>query len=200
MRKPLTCLTISLIVSCSTFSIAQEDNWKTYVNNMSGIEFKYPGTYILEENRTPEGRLSAASLGIKNDKDTDWIIDISSGEAQEWIKEVSGDRQNIPVITRSATPANEFIGIIARLHCATNSRACIDLIQWVPFNTANGFRAYEFYIKEAEGSKGPVFGIDISSDDFLRVLYITPRNGDSAGLTDDLRGIVDSVKILNKDW
>lgn len=193
MKKEMICLAIFLTALFSDSSFAQDGGWKSHINSMSGIEFKYPEKYVLEESRTPEGNFFGASLGLKNNKDTDWIIDIPYGEGRDWIKDGVA---NLPITTRSSTPNNELITVVARLHCASNGRACIDFVLWTPFDTPNGLKAYEFYIKEVDGAKGPVFGVDISTNELLRVLYITPRKIDSTEIIEDIKGIVDSIRIL----
>lgn len=179
-------------------SFAQDYSGKTYENLKSGIRFSYPEKYEVNDSKKPDGTLIGANLEIPNSSAaSEWTIDIAVGEgATTFHDDVSGKTVVLKRAVTEESQVTDFAGMIAKLHCSGNNRSCKETEPWQSFTTRHGLKAYEFYLKEEREIKGPVYAVDLSTPELLRVLYIAPRKKNSKVYVEDMKTIIESLEIL----
>jgi hypothetical protein len=180
------------------------NGWKTYRNSKIGLEFRYPASYLLKELARPDGRPIAIGLRDAQSGPRDWLL---------WVR-VEDLSEFTAVRPEDTAAVLRHTADLAQGQCAADgpesSVSCPDVLKKLRFTTAAGRVGLELYLKEVtelyggEGepdkteirTKGPVYGVDISTDSAARVLLFTAAEGaESREHLEILRAIVDTVRV-----
>lgn len=206
MRTIRRLVTIGSVVVALLFTgacegvTAESTTWKTYQDQNCGIEFKYPATSHLETFAA----------------DDRCALSVDIGETELYVKEMDNFYRRAVVESGMDVSPRSFAIHIARLTCVADgpgsSTHCTDAVRQSAFTTPQGLQGYEFYLTEVEElyeeertritqmTIGPVFALDISDAETIRIFLATPRRQaeqSPAGVA-VMKAIVDTVRISGK--
>lgn len=182
---------------------AAEDlaTWKTYSDLNCGIAFRYPPSYQLKVSTAKD----FCALSI-------WVGDLFELEVEEMDNAYRRDM----VQSRIEISPRSFAIARAQVRCMADgpdgSTYCTDAVKQTAFKTTSGFNGYEIYLTEVREShhekgkktatrtKGPIFALDISDDEVIRVVLITPTEATGRTRQDlaTVKAILDTFRVWSK--
>ncbi|MBI2091283.1 MAG: hypothetical protein HYT78_21520 [Deltaproteobacteria bacterium] len=182
---------------------AAEDlaTWKTYSDLNCGIAFRYPPSYPIRANAAKD----YCALSVR-------VGDVFELEVEEMDNAYRRDmvQSGIEISPRSFAIAR------AQVRCMADgpggSTYCTDVVKQTAFKTTSGFNGYEFYLTEVRESfqkkrkstetrtKGPIFALDISDDEVIRVVLATPTEtaGKSSRDLAMVKAILNTLRVWSK--
>jgi len=173
---------------------AADDAWKTHQDPMCGIELKYPPSYSLEASGA-------------RDYCAPWI-NIGERDARRLRALFSLEIRDTERADRTWASAQDFALHVATAQCmadgADGSTYCTNGAVRSTFKTAQGFRGFAIHLTEVRETvspkttetrkRGPIFALDLSDDEGIRVLL---ASGEPARLR-ELKAILDTFRVWTR--
>ena len=195
---PLLVKIIVLVVALLWVSVgawaAADSTWKTHQDQNCGIELKYPTSYVLESS----GRRDACEP----------LINIGVRDARRLRALFSLEIREMESSARPPLSARGFALQVAMAQCtadgADSSTSCTNGDIRSPFRTARGFHGFEILLTEIQETyspskietrrRGPIFALDLSDDEVVRVLMADcePER------FDELKAILDTIRVWTR--
>jgi hypothetical protein len=185
---------VTLLSTAVGASGAADATWKTYQHQPCGIELKYPAPYSLEASGARDYCDLWISIGVREARGLRALFSLEIRERE----------------SSAETPASarDFALYVATAQCAADgpdgSTYCTDGAVRSTFKTAQGFRGFEIHLTEvhetfpptkiAKLGRGPIFALDLSDDDVVRILTATAE----PARLDELRAILDTFRVWTR--
>jgi hypothetical protein len=184
------------------------DSWNTYRNDRCGLELRYPASYQTDASSAPDHCELWLRIGPQDTRGVTGTTRRVRALFTLDVREMdSVDRED--AATRGQTPsAQDFAIQKATVACMADgpdgSTYCVDGSTRATFKTALGFHGYEIALTEVHESleprrtkkqkRGPIFAIDLSDDEVVRVLLAESERGREK----ELRAILDTLRVWRK--
>src|SRR5262249_15884114 len=185
MLSTTVALAVALLSASVGVAAAADASWKIHQDQNCGIELKYPPAYALEASGARDYCGSWITIGVREPRGLRALFSLE-------IRPM--DRS-----TRPPLSARDFALHEPTTQCDPDGSAC-----WTngevrsSFKTVQGFRGYEIYLTEVhetfspkkteKRARGPIFALDLSDDEVVRVLM---ASGEPAHLG-ELKAILDT--------
>ena len=168
--------------------------WKVHQDRSCGIELKYPASYALEASGAPDACEPWITIGVREARGLRALFTLEIRER--------GNSGRPPVSAR------DFALQVATSQCtadgADSSTYCVDGAVRSSFTTARGFHGFEIHLAEVHETlspekiekrpRGPIFALDLSDDEAVRVLL---AGGDAAKIG-ELKAILDTFRVWSR--
>jgi len=188
---------LSLLVGARAVAAA-DATWKTHQDPTCGVEVKYPGSYVLE----PSGARDFCSLWLR--------IGVREARGLRVLFSLKIESVEREAVARSGAPpsARDFALHVATNQCTADghdsSTYCTNGEVRSTFKTAQGFRGFEMHLTEVhetvspkkieKSNRGPIFALDLSDDEIVRVLM---ADGEP-GRLGELKAILDTFRVWTR--
>ncbi len=173
---------------------AADATWKTHQDQNCGIELKYPASYVLTASGARDYCERWISIGVPEARGLRALFSLE-------IREMESS-------ARPPLSARDFALQVAMAQCsadgADGSTYCTNGEVRSPFKTAKGFRGFEIHLTEVHETlspkkiekrrQGPVFALDLSDDEVVRVL-MARSDPARAG---ELKAILDTFRVWTR--
>jgi len=187
-------LMIALLAAPVGAAAAADAPWKTHQDQNCGIQFKYPAVYDLEASGAREYCDPWITIGPRE----------ARGRRALFSLEIRTMDNSVP--TRRS--ARDFALEMATAQCAADgpdgATYCTNGEVRSPFKTAQGFHGFEIHLTEVHETfdpkkvetqpHGPLFALDLSDDEVVRVLM---AEGDP-GREGELKAILDTFRVWTR--
>lgn len=183
----------ALSVAAGT-SAAADATWKTHQDDNCGLELKYPGTYSLETTRAADVCAFWIRIGLKQARGLGVLFSLETREMESSVRPPLSPR--------------DFALQVATAQCAADgpdsSTYCTNGEVRSTFKTAQGFQAFEIHLTEVretvspqkieKSQRDPIFALDLSDDETVRVLMAAAEPAHRR----ELRAILDTVRVWTR--
>src|SRR5216683_5115933 len=191
-------LVVALLSAPGEAGPAAGTRWKTHQDQNCGIELKYPASYELEASGGRDDCALWMRIGVRDARRLRVRLSLEIREME------SADRQE--AASSLAPPsARDFALHLATNQCAADgadsSTYCTNSEVRSTFKTAQGFQGFEIHLTEVHETfepkriekrkRGPIFALDLSDDEVVRVLM---AGGDPAR-PGELKAILDTFRV-----
>ena len=194
MLSTIFALVVALLSASVGVTAAADASWKTHQDQNCGIELKYPPAYALEASGARDYCGSWITIGVREPRGLRALFSLE-------IRPM--DRS-----TRPPLSARDFALHEATTQCDADghdgSTSCTNGEVRSSFKTARGFRGYEIHLTEVhetfspkkteKRARGPIFALDLSDDEVVRVLM---ASGEPAHLG-ELKAILDTLRVWTR--
>lgn len=198
---PTGALMVALLSVPVGAGAAADATWKTHQDQHCGIELKYPASYGLEASGARDYCALWISIGVREARGLRALFSLEITEME------SADRVEAAK-TRTPPSARDFALHVATNQCTADgpdsSTYCTNGEVRSTFKTAQGFRGFEIHLTEVHESfapkkiekrrRGPIFALDLSDDEVVRVLM---ASGAPARLG-ELKAILDTLRVWTR--
>src|SRR5262245_43123565 len=168
--------------------------WKTHQERSCGIELRYPALYVLEASGARDHCDLWISIGFRDRGRMRALFSV----------EIRGSESS----AQSPRSARDLALHVATAQCSADgpdgSTYCTNAEVRSSFKTTQGFRGFEIHLTEIhetvspnkikKSRRGPVFALDLSDDEVVRVLM---ASGEPARLG-ELRAILDTLRVWTR--
>jgi hypothetical protein len=189
-----TVLVSALLSTAAGISAAADATWKTHQDANCGVELKYPATYSLEASAAPDYCTLWIRIGVKQARGLRVLFSLEIREMESSVRPPLSPR--------------DFALQVATAQCMADgpdsSTYCTNSEVHSAFRTAQGFHGFEIHLTEVhetlspkkieKGPHEPVYALDLSDDESVRVLMAA---GEPARHP-ELRAILDTLRIWTR--
>jgi len=194
------------LLPMSAGAAAADAAWKVHQDPLCGIELKYPPAYTLEASGAREFCALWMRIGVREPRG------LRAGFSLE-IREMDGVERTEAARSGRPPTARDFALRVATNQCMADgpdgSTSCTNGHVRSTFRTAQGFHGVEIHLTEVRETfdpkkiekrpRGPIFALDLSDDEVVRVLM---AQGDleraTPGHVSELRAILDTLRVWTR--
>jgi hypothetical protein len=177
---------------------AADSTWKSHQDRNCGIALKYPPAYTLKASGAPDFCVLSMDIGVPAGAKLRTLYTLETRDME------SVERTELAK-TGKPPSARDFALHVATIQCGADgpdgSRYCENGQVRSTFKTAQGFHGFEIHLTEVyetvspkkteKRKRGPVFALDLSDDETVRVLMARAAPKHDA----ELRAILDTLRV-----
>ena len=187
---------LALVLLCAPARVdaAADATWKTHRDQNCGVELRYPPSHEIDASGAGDHCALWLRIGTKEARGLRALFSLE-------IRERSSADPPPP-------SARDFALHLATIRCGADgpdgTTYCTNGEVRSTFRTAQGFRVWEIHATEVHETfapkriqkrrRGPVFALDLSDDEVVRVLMAET----DGGRQDALKGILDTLRVWTK--
>ncbi len=179
----------ALLVAAVGPAAAVDVTWKSHQDRNCGIALKYPPAYAIKASGAPDFCALSMDIGVPAGTRLRPLYTLETRDLQ----------------TAERLSARDFALHVAAIQCTADgpdgSRYCEHGQVRSTFKTAQGFQGFEIHQTEVyetvspkkteKHARGPVFALDLSDDETVRVLMASAEPTHDA----ELRAILDTLRV-----
>jgi hypothetical protein len=185
-------LVVALLSMPADIGAAADATWKTHQDQNCGVELKHPAAYSLEASGARDSCALWITIGVREARGLRALFSLE-------IREMESS-------ARPPLSPRDFALHVATAQCmadgADGSTYCTNGEARSPFKTAQGFHVFEIHLTEVRETfspkkiekrkRGPIFAVDLSDDEVVRVLM---AGGEPTRLR-ELKAILDTFRLI----
>ena len=189
-----TVIVTTILSAAAGTGVAADATWKTHQDGNCGVELKYPGTYSLEASGAADSCALWIRIGLKQARGLRALFSLETREMES--------------SSRPPLSPRDFALQVAAAQCTADgpdgSTYCTDVGVRSTFKTAQGFQAFEIRLTEVRETvspaktekrkRDPVFALDLSDDETVRVLMAATEPAHLG----ELRAILDTLRVWTR--
>jgi hypothetical protein len=191
LRAALMATTLSVAAGTGA---AADATWKTHREENCGVELKYPAIYSLEASRAADFCAFWIRIGLKPARGLGAMFSLETREMESSIRPPLSPRDYALQVATAQCTADGPDG----------STYCTNGEVRSTFKTAQGFQAFEIHLTEVretlspqkieKSKRDPIFALDLSDDETVRVLMAAAEPAHRP----ELKAILDTVRVWTR--